>query len=477
MKTLKNAVQRGFAFAAASTMLGAVITSAMPALTSADALNPLTERSLTLSSSSPGFHYLDGSGNSTYAAPGTGNNGQKTSETFSYKMSSDTTSNPIKAITFQYCTGPAGQCTAPGNQDVGTSNPATTSNLNIHYTSPVEGTDFAVYTGGSPTGGGTVSTGWAMTTSRVADNPAVAGDEADEAAVPQNNFITLKNTTGAGFAAGTQFWIKFYANAAGTNYIQNPGSDAFFVKINTYNDDTTLDNTTIIDGGVTVANVMNDSIWLQTKVLETMYFSVGTVNPDTVTGTHGTCDAISVNAPLKLGDSTQEDSLKTTQAYDQFSYWRLSSNSSNGATVYYSGNTLSNTENDQIDAIGTTKAKSLPGTEQFGLAIDSHAYDGTGSYPAIDTGNAPAAGFSANTVGPLSAFANYGSGAGTITAGGTAEFAFDPNSLTDPVPFASESTDIVHCATARMRYIANIAPDTPSGVYTSKINYIASPQY
>jgi hypothetical protein len=86
---------------------------------------------------------------------------------------------------------------------------------------------------------------------------------------------------------------------------------------------------------------------------------------------------------------------------------------------------------------------------------------------------------------------DYSQGGGTVldsTAGndgdgnplngtGTAKFAFDDDSLTDPKPIASENTDIIHCSTARMRYVANIAPDTPAGVYTSKINYIASPQY
>src|SRR6202008_331181 len=82
------------------------------------------------------------------------------------------------------------------------------------------------------------------------------------------------------------------------NYITNPGSGAFFVKINTYNavadavgtdtvaftnDDTyTLDPDDIVDGGVTVANVMNQSIQITTKVLETMQFSVGTVDPATL---------------------------------------------------------------------------------------------------------------------------------------------------------------------------------------------------
>src|SRR5690606_33603052 len=95
-------------------------------------------------------------------------------------------------------------------------------------------------------------------------------------------------------------------------------------------------------------------------------------------GAHGTCEIISQNSTitgltnnrLNLGNPNAEFSLETTKAWDVYSYWRLSSNSSGGATVYYSGNTLANTVGDEIQAIdGGTPAASLPGTEQFGLGF------------------------------------------------------------------------------------------------------------
>ena len=76
--------------------------------------------------------------------------------------------------------------------------------------------------------------------------------------------------------------MKVVFFATNTNYITNPGSGAFFVRINMYNDDTTCTDANVIDGGVTVANVMNQSIQITTKVLETMDFSVGTVDPYTL---------------------------------------------------------------------------------------------------------------------------------------------------------------------------------------------------
>jgi hypothetical protein len=521
MYKIKTLAQRGSAFVAAVGLLSGVVTSALPALASANALNPLTERSLTLSSSSPGYHYLDGSGNSTYAPPGSGNNGQKTGETFTFKISTDSTgSGPaVKAFTFQYCTSPAGNCLAPGN-DLETSpnnnpNPgvdgALWSDLNAHYTSPVKGTDFDIeHWNGSAWVNDNTLTGadWAMTVGNLED------PEAGVDPTTKNNLITLTNATGLKLAAGTKLRVTFKATP--NNYITNPGKGAFFVKINDYDTDvddtngdttggdlnpTTANNTHIVDGGVTVANVMNDSIQIQTKVLETMSFSVGTVNPDKVAAPgndHGTCDSIKVNAPLNLGDSGAEYSLKDSRAYDVHSYWRLSSNSSGGATVYYSGNTLSNTVGDQIDAIGTTAKLSHPGTEQFGLALEddelaSEMDSFMQSQITADAAASPAPQYPhrAPHLSPLWAAGgddgnyvtgtDYAHGSGGINsddAGGiTALLAFDPNSLTVAVPIASESDNVVDCATGKMRYVANIAATTPAGVYTSRINYVAAPQY
>jgi len=583
---LKSIVRRGTMFGAIFAVVAA--TFAPAASTYADALNPLTDRSLTLSSSSPGWDYKDGSGNSLYAPPNSGANGKQTGNTFAFKVSTDTkTSTPankMKAITFQYCTLSAGLCYDPGNnfsnsptQGAGTiaNSPATetahTSNLDIVTASPSEldnTTDFGTYidsTSGavkaipaagitgknfvvySLTGGTWVqSEGWAMTTQTAQDGTAS----------PQKNQITLVNTTGAGFAAGESVKIVFFAT--NTNYITNPGAGAFFVKINTYDDvDTTttpgtpiLDAADIIDGGVTVANVMNQSIQIQTKVLETMEFSVGTVDPNTLesdtTGSapgtsqyflatgneaHSPCNRIltgmvpsdAVNT-LKMGDPSSEYSLSTTVSYSTHSYWRLSSNSSAGATVYYSGNTLSNTVNDKIKAIGDVKKAPTVGAEQFGLAIaNDEAAPVTAGTPPITTGfqvnynseNASgkpyefgvddsAAGIVAGTgvhastltqtganaswhapqLYPLVASANYSEGAGTNNlnyANGSdpisTKYAFDETSQQIPVALASESSQVVDCVTAKMRYVANIAATTPAGIYTTKINYIAAPQY
>jgi hypothetical protein len=490
MYTLKSIVRRGTPMAAIVAIVAATVLPS--AAVFADALNPLTERSLLLSSSAPGFADTDGSGNSEgnlnangeeYAPPGSGPNGKKSGETFSFNVSTDSSSsNAIKAFTLQYCTKAAGYCQAPGdntgdadpNDDGDTSDStrgadtSSTSDLNVNYTSPVVGTDFDIYVNGVLS-----NTGWSMATSNKED-PAFVG-----ALTGKNNYITLTNSgTGAQPSSGQQIKIVFKASSG--NYITNPGSGAFFVKMNTYSD---TGATTILDGGVTVANVMTDSIHITTKVLETMAFSVGTQNPDTQAVPHGSCDAMQVinGNRLNLGNVNAENSLETTQAYDTHSYWRLSSNSSGGATVYYSGDTLRNTVGDHIAPIGAdvshvngAKDYSHPGTEQFGLALVNPGAD------TMDGGSFPANHITPTTA-PLVINADYADGdtasISDTTTTNNAQFAFDMGSQTVPAEIAQENTQVLSCATGKVRYVGNIAADTPAGVYTTKINYLAAPQY
>jgi hypothetical protein len=552
---------------------------------SADALNPLTDRSLTLSSSAPGWDYKDGSGNVTYAAPNSGANGQKTGNTFSFKVSTDSsatgTNVPVNAFTFQYCTQPAGTCTAPGNNLTTATtrgdDTADTSDLRVvengssevvNATTPVFNTatgfattipdrddsegNYIVMTKDVGAGSWSQSTGWTMVAENdedgqaVGDTPNVTGKE--------NSIKLTKASGGLQLKTGGEVKIIFFGTD--DNYITNPGEGAFFVKINNYTSTTVFDDTTLVDGGVTVANVMNLGISIQTKVLETMDFSVGTVDPYTLdsTGgassqlgvasdgtrtTHGVCDPI-LNAmdpddpntsanTLLLGSEAGENSLETDHTYSTHSYFRLSSNASAGATVYYSGVTLSNTVGDQITAIGPNKIAPSPGSEQFGLALANgtlatggpdHAInyeterlsgevyengadnaarglvelnDGTPTGTGVDATVATdwtAAGISGklpmlrvnNDGTALAPLANYDDGAGTVNGGGSygaidTAFAFDTASNLIPVAIAQESNRVVDCASAKVRYIANIAATTPAGIYTTKVNFIAAPQY
>lgn len=575
MYTLKSIAKRGATLSAAFVLVvSSLAASAAPAF--ADALNPLTERSLTLSSSSPGWSNTDGSGNATYAPPNSGANGKQTGNTFQFTTSSNSASNAIKAMTFQYCTASAGQCRAPGDDTTHGADTSSTADLKVVFPSQdeVDNGDFGTVIDTNPahtdTYGSVIavpgasnpndpsdvtgqyaaknvagnfvvlyetagtwqqSTGWTLTAGHQEEAPANPGNYMLDP-TGQDNYITLTKAAGEATPAGTKYKVIFFGTTS--NYIQNPGSGAFFVKINTYNSDTSVTAANVIDGGVTVANVMNQSIQITTKVLETMQFSVGTVDPNTLdstdgdatpgseapssyekamgVGTDGTtqhtpCDPIAmsldksdtVNHPanvLRLGNQTAESSLEVAHTYSTHSYWRLSSNSSAGATVYYSGHTLSNTVGDEIAPIGATKAPPQRGAEQFGLAIDASAtapyttsYAQEATYENAEDNGLTAihasttaqvgsnASWHAPQLAPLVPAGNYDQGAGAIDGSTAANFAFDPVSDTIPVALATESSQVVDCVTAKMRYIANIAATTPAGIYTTKINYIAAPQY
>lgn len=525
MYTLKSIVQRSALFGAtASLVLAAVIPTAA---VFADALNPLTERSLLLSSSAPGWQDTDGSGNSAafpnsvgenYAPAGSGPNGKKTGETFTFTVSSTA---QVQGFSLQYCTKAAGICQAPGNNtgDARDASRALNTAAGGHQDQKSDLDFVGTWTEGAAAGGysvlvnGSPVTGWALSTVNLEDD-AYTG-----ALTGKNNYVTLTNAGGPTINNGDEVQIVFKASES--TYITNPGNAAFFVKINTYSSATDLfgshnengttnageEDHTVIDGGVTVANVMTDSIHITTKVLETMAFSVGTRNPDTTEKAqatdHATCERIEQikNNRLDLGDAMAEFSLETGKSYDAHSYWRLSSNSSGGATVYYSGDTLANTVGDQI-ADMPTKANSLPGTEQFGLgfvdagtdtlsttfnaalALPDSRYKTPSSFPFItvagqETSNTTDRDFTALAAQPLSA--DYANATGTLDNGtggqGTAQFKFKEASLTTPEPIAQQNETVISCATAKMRYVANIGADTPAGVYTTKINYLAAPQY
>ena len=607
-KTLKSTFRRSGLLVAAFALVAATVLPA--ASTYADALNPLTERSLTLSSGSPGWNFRDASGNATYAPPNGGANGQKTGNTFSFRVSSNAA---VEGMTFQYCTTPAGNCLGPGDNGYSAGSPGTndavrqtnaqgllntptkTSDLevvhdplvatvgeigsgataysygtnfdallgqpnvvpangydpdNIHPNMPaLNGDDghFIVLYKANSGDNWAQMTGWEMTADirQTKGGNGTPATESDGTSTNKKNFITLAND-GSTPALTAGSYVKVIFFATDDTYITNPGSKEFFVKINTYSSDTVFNDTTLIDGGVTVANVMNRSIEIQTKVLETMQFSVGTVDPNTLnTGTtaftdatgraqHAPCDPIvqgmnlNTTTPnvLQLGDADGEFSLRTDTTYSTHSYWRLSSNSSGGATVYYAGTTLSNTVGDQIRPIGKTAQTPTQGGEQFGLALDNRADEDPGTAGVQSTqghvsyAKERAAGFQnqngadnavagvhATTIAqvgsnlswhtprlsPLNAKANYANGTGVVnietgdpfdyagqgytnTAPSYASFAFDPDSNVIPTPIA-DGNQVLDCVTGKMRYIANIAATTPAGIYTTKINYIAAPKY
>lgn len=309
----------------------------------------------------------------------------------------------------------------------------------LYCTTPLPGTTCTAPTGLDAstvtTVGGTSATGWSHGTSGNA---------------PTASRLRITHTP-ASMTGAQQF--AFGTGSGGANdYIKNPTTDnqSFFIRITTFSDAAW---TTTVDQG-TVANSTAQQIDITAKVQEVLNFSVGS----TPTAPTASCAAFSDNGALALGDPT-EGTLSFSQAYDAHSYFRVNTNANGGTLIYYSGDTLKSGSN-SISAIGASAAASAVGTSQFGLGIDSS-----------DTQSGSGYSFTS-----LTATSPYGTGNGTITNAGTAQFAYNTASLTTPVQIASAAGPIT-CDTGSVRYLGNISTTTPPGIYTTTISYLAVPTY
>jgi hypothetical protein len=308
----------------------------------------------------------------------------------------------------------------------------------LYCTTPLPGTTCTAPTGMDSSTvtsiGGTSAAGWSLGT---------AGNAPTASRIRITHSAAAMNTVNFAFGTGS---------GGATDYIKNPTTDnsTIFVRITTYSDTAW---TTTADQG-TVANSTAQQVDITAKVQETLNFSVGT----TITAPGTSCTSFSDNGALVLGDPV-DGTLSFSQAHDAHSYFRVSTNANGGTIIYYSGDTLKNGAN-SIAAIGTSAVASAVGSSQFGLGIDSS-----------DTQAGSGHSFTS-----LAATSPYGTGNGTITNAGTAQFAFSTASVTSPVQIASASGTIV-CDTGSVRYLGNISTTVPPGIYTTTISYLAVPTY
>ncbi len=404
-KTLQS-LKRGSYITLALSMLGVWAAADFLLLQQHAAALQFGARKLTVSSSASGTVDL---GNR-----GSGSNGMYTKHTFDFTPGSSATVGSIK---LEYCTTPLPDttCTAPTGMDAST-------------VTTIAGTD---------------STGWSLGT---------GGD------APTASVIKITQTPAAFTNTSKNFTFGNGVGNSSTDYIKNPTTEnqTFFVRISTYSDTAW---TTRVDVG-TVANSTAQQIDITAKVQEVLNFSVGTVPVAPSTNCAPLNDVTDTYA-LKLGNNP-DGVLDFSTAYDNHSYFRVSTNANGGSVISYSGDTLKSGAND-INAIGTTATASATGTEQFGLAVDSSD---------LQSGN----GYSFTNLAAATAPTDYSQGSGTITNAGTALFAFDPTSITTPVPLATTASTIV-CDTGSVRYLGNISTTTPPGIYTTSITYIATPTY
>lgn len=401
----------------------------------------LSERSLTVSSTTASNDTLSPDGtNYSNLDPGDARNGKKVTHKYTFNIGENHSGLTLRGFTFEYCEKAfdfvgAGACN----------------------TSPVNGL---------------LEGGVDSSFSASAWNGGVVEINGVEFDVEANadNYLTLTSATGiAGLNGGEEIVIEFLATE--TNYFVNPNSNykqvssgTYFAHIQTFSDvdeaNDAIDSTEqtpegVIDNG-TVANNITNSIGIYTRVQETLQFSVegdqdgpgGTPDGPSSSMSIG-CSPLTASGQMKLGDNNS--TLSLNESHFAMSYFRISTNASKGTNVYYTGDTLRSGSHG-IRTVPAGEAREV-GKEQFGLAFDL-------------TDSAEANVGIGGTLIPQPPYSNSLNG-----------YAFDATNPNVPKLLASSSGSAINCDTGAVQFVANIAPDTPAGIYQTKINYIATPRY
>ena len=416
MNTLKSSLRRSVYTLTAIVVLTGVsaanLSFMLPQTVSA---GQISARKLELSSTAPGTV--------TTGAANSHTNGSSARHTATFTM--NTSGATVGAIVMQYCTAAIGTCTAP---------------TGLLMSSVAKGT----FTG-------LTNASWSVGADDISTLSGRAGCVGTNG---KTNCVVFKHAT-TEVLAGTPIVTMPYTA------VQNPNEvDGFFVRIYIYNSSTYAANTygTAVDDG-TVASSIVDPINITARVKERLGFSTTASDSGNtaVNAETAACSALTGTGALTLGDA--EGVLDSATQYNDNAYFRIYTNAVSGLAIKYSGNTLyhSNTVN-FIAAITNTHTETAGavGGEQFGHAIVNAATGITNvdsSFPG--------------TAGTLSLDVDYDGG-----GLGTPLYNFQTASVTTPENLAT-SSGYVTCDTAAVKYVANIAPTTPSGTYTTIITYYA----
>jgi len=364
----------------------------------------------------------------------------------------------IQGLKFQACTTALGACTAPTALS---------------------------FSGAGATG--TVS-GW--TTATNFTTGAGANDCTSSASILCANRTAASNETGAG--------VRTVAFTTITNQNNtNCGSAAnctFFVRMTTYN----LNTYTVgsINDTGTVASSTTQLFTVNAAIQEQLTFCVGaTTVDDSNTTTPPLCASVS-GTSLNLGTLTSANtSVSPVSAGNggdsNNGIAELSTNATNGSTVTYDSKQQSGTlhlgtlrvagatclagavTNDQcINAIGTTHSTVTAGTEAYGMTIAAVNCKATTAYACSFTGGTY----------NLTRNANYnGTGANTYPTdtnlvGGTtnALYAWDETGTSETI---ASSTTVVDKEALILKFAATPNIVTPTGAYTVKGDFVATPTF
>ncbi len=379
------------------------------------------------------------------------------STTYTFAFVPGTTA-AIQGIKFQACTTAIGTCTAP------------------------VGLDFRPGLYGALTGTWTTATDFAKDNAGVNDCIASASvmcanrsqpTAESGASVRGLSFTTITNPDGTSCAT---------VNCT------------FFVRMTTYNVNTyTVGG--IVDAG-TVANSTTQALTINASVQETLSFCVGATTIDNSTTAPLACGSIS-GTSLNLG--TLSSANISVSPVPSVTYGgdanngiaEISTNANSGVSVSYDAIQQSGTNHlgtlrvagavcnvgvvntDQcINAVGTTEAHIVAGTENYGMTIAAvncaatTAYTcsfGAGTYKMTRDSNYNGTG--ANT---------YPTDTGLITGTSNAFYAWDETGTPDVI---ASSVSPVDREALILKFAATPNLVTPTGSYTAKADFIATPTF
>ena len=233
------------------------------------------------------------------------------------------------------------------------------------------------------------------------------------------NEIVVTNSSLQSFSSSDPVTFEF-------SDVINPSepNEEYFVRLYSYDGDDITTNNVVDDGGLAFST--SDIIDITARVQETLQFCVYTNNSCVEGGTQ---------ADLGI--------LNTTTTETAQSYFDISTNARSGVIVTVIGDTLTS-GSEEVEAIGDTPAQSDPGTEQFGLRVSN-----------VDTGSQPP-----NTASPFDTMNND-------------EYLLDPNQTTT----LTTSSGPIDTTTYEIEYAANVDNLTPTGVYDTQMEYVATAMF
>ena len=380
-----------------------------------------------------------------------------TSTSYNFSLVPGTTA-AIQGMKFQACTTAIGTCTAPSGLSFGSA------------------------------GGGSLTGTWTNATAFTVDL-AGGNDCTASASILCAKRTQASNETGAAIRGVTFTTIT---NPNGTSCATI--NCTFFVRITTYTT-TTWTVGSITDTGTVAASTVQ-LLTVNAQVAESLTFCVGATTADTNTAAVATCGSIA-GTSLNLGvlsssfSNVSPVSAASANGDSNNGLAELSTNASTGATVTYDSIQQSGTNHqgtlrvsgascnsgaintDQcINTIGTSKATLAAGTENFGMAIAAINCQNVTAYTC--TTSSGTTNLTRSTNYNCNATNTYTTDSGQVAGTTNCSYAWDETGAAATI---ATSSSVVGGEAMILKFAATPNLVTPTGSYTAKADFIATPTF